>query len=1064
MKYDFKKIEKRWQAQWRKEGVHEPDLDKAKRPFYNLMMFPYPSAEGLHVGNVYAFTGSDVYGRYQRMRGNDVFEPIGLDGFGIHSENYAIKTNTHPLDLSKKSEKRFYEQLEGIGNGFSWQEKVETYNPNYYRWTQWIFLELFKNGLAYRKKAPVNWCPSCKTVLADEQVLPAGKQGLMGKCERCDSVVKKKDLEQWFFRITKYADKLLKNLEMLDWSEKVKIAQKNWIGKSEGAFIQFKIPASARASAGRQDSGFKNSRTSDVQVVFASNNRGKVKRLEKIFKAAGIPAVIKTPREIGISDFEVEEDGKTLAENAEKKARAIATRTNLPVLADDTGFFIDGLQIDPHAVKRNALKGGDEKSLTVEQIGEKMLAYYQGIARSRGGKVDAEWRNALCLIMPGMPTKIIEAVRPVILTETPHGTMDPYLPVRPLYIPKATGTYALFQTEKEELKEFEPMTEAVKELFTPSLTVFTTRPDTLFGATFLVLSPELAKSWIENGWRAAKEVRTYVEKSLAKSREERVNEKKGKTGVDTGLQAINPANGKEISVWVADYVLGEYGTSAIMAVPAHDERDFEFAKRFTLPIQIVVCPHYPAKTCPVLDTAYEGEGHLVDSGKFDGLDSEKAKWEITKFVGGKRETHYRLRDWLISRQRYWGPPIPLIFCENCKKSVENLKSQSASWRTNLKPEKEFSKGEIENPGWIGVSEKDLPIELPYVKDFRPKGKGDSPLASAKSFVNVKCPKCGKNARRETDVSDTFLDSSWYFMAYLMVGNWKLGFGSSTFAERIRRWLPVHMYIGGAEHSVLHLLYTRFITMALKDLGHIDFEEPFKKFSAHGLIIKGGAKMSKSKGNIVNPDFYLKEFGADALRMYLMFLAPFEDGGDFQENGILGPVRFLERVWRMAQQVTSDKSHVTSQNMHTFLQKTIQKVTRDIETLNYNTALSALMILLNEIEKSKEISYDDFLKFIKLLNPFAPHLAQEIWDMLGEKTFIDREAWPAPEKIEAEGTFKLIIQINGKVRDAMDVPTGISKDDALQVALKSEKVKKFVLDASKIKNVIFVPNRILNIVV
>ncbi len=998
MKYDFKKIEKKWQNEWVKKGVHEPDLDNAEKPFYNLMMFPYPSAEGLHVGNVYAFTGSDVYGRYQRMRGNDVFEPIGLDGFGIHSENYAMKVGMHPASLAKKSAKRFYEQLENIGNSFAWKEKVETYSPEYYRWTQWVFLELFKNGLAYRKKSPVNWCPSCKTVLADEQVLQKSeipnpksqtnsniqiqnpKQRVsVGVCERCDSVVEKKDLEQWFFRITNYAPRLLKNLETIDWSEKIKIAQKNWIGESEGALIKF---------------------------------------------------------EIRNSKFE---------------------------------------------------------------------------------------------------------------------------------------TSPKFHIE-----------------------VFTTRPDTIFGATFIVISPEIAKFWIEIGWKASSEVQAYVKQSLAKPREERTNEKQEKTGVNTGVTAVNPANKKEIPVWVADYVLSEYGTGAIMAVPAHDERDFDFAKKFKLPIQEVVLrqfgekkkeaifrdsvtsiisrpdnkilviynrktneyeipgggrdgneddvitlkreiqeetgytdfeikeylgqiatnffalgrneertkhqkayyvvlksenriplkpdfyedfePHWmtPEEAIKKLDSnkhidyesefvkrflnpkliCYTGEGELVNSGKFDGLDSEKAKWEITKFVGGKRETRYRLRDWLISRQRYWGPPIPVIFCENCKKSLGNPKSE-------IRNPKQYSKGELENPGWIGVPEKDLPVELPYVKDFRPKGRGESPLASAKSFVNVKCPKCGSQARRETDVSDTFFDSSWYFFRYLDPKNKKQPFDKL----KVKRWLPVHMYIGGAEHSVLHLLYTRFITMVLKDLGYFSFEEPFTKFRAHGLIIKGGAKMSKSKGNVVNPDFYLKEFGADALRTYLMFLAPFEDGGDFQDRGILGPVRFLERVWNFSQQLEARGQKLeTPKNIRTLLQKTIQKVARDIETLNYNTALSALMILLNEIEKSNEISWRDFLKFIKLLNPFAPHLAQEIWDMLGNKTFLDREQWPVAEEFEAEGTFRLIIQINGKVRDTFDVPTGILKDEALKMALQSQKTKKYIPDASKIKNVVFVPNRILNIVV
>ncbi len=834
-KYDFSKIERKWQKYWRDHKIYEPDLKNAKRPFYNLMMFPYPSAEGLHVGNMYAFVGADIYGRMKRMQGYDVFEPIGLDGFGIHSENYALKIKVHPIKQAKVSEKRFYKQLGMIGNGFAWQERLETYDPEYYKWTQWIFIQLFKQGLAYRAKAPVNWCPSCKTVLADEQVVT-------GRCERCSTLVEKKELEQWFFRITKYADKLLKNLDKIDWPERVKIAQRNWIGKSGGVSIKFKIS---------------------------------------------------------------------------------------PLKAD------------------------------------------------------------------------------LSLTDN-------------------------FQFPIKEIK------------------VFTTRPDTLLGATFIVISPELAQKWIEAGWVAPEKVKKYVARALKKRR----REQKEKTGVFSGIYAINPATKEEIPIWVADYVLAGYGTGAIMAVPAYDKRDWEFAKKYKLPVS---------------------EAPLVDAEK------------IIKKVNGKKETYYRLRDWLISRQRYWGPPIPLVFCEACKKQAEISKPAG----------KDFSKGELENPGWIAVLEKDLPVKLPYLKNFRPKGKGASPLASVKSFYETKCPKCGGKARRETDVSDTFLDSAWYYIGYLLLsGNSKLKFRNSKFRALLQRWLPVDSYIGGAEHAVLHLLYVRFLALAFHDLGLLKFGpsqapqgEPFPKFRAHGLLIREGAKMSKSRGNIVIPDEYIKKFGADTLRMYLMFLAPFEQGGDFRDGGILGIERFLQRVWNLGVNarksnfltLTSTSKSSDFQKLERLIHQTIKKITEDIENLHYNTAISALMILLNEMEKQKSLPAVYFNIFLRLLAPFAPHITEELWFQLQEvQSFqsdvnvrksnppkfrsIHLEPWPEyNQKIIEEETFELVIQINGKYRGTVTAPKGIGQKEAEVLALGLSQISKMIAKR-KPKKVIFVPDRLINFVI
>jgi leucyl-tRNA synthetase len=978
-KYNPQEIEPKWQKKWLEERVYEPDLDGAKRPFYNLMMFPYPSAEGLHVGNMYAFTGSDIYGRKKRMEGYDVFEPIGLDGFGIHSENYAMKVGTHPVDQAKKSEAHFYDQLQKIGNGFAWDERVETYKPEYYRWTQWLFVQMWKHDLAYRKRQSVNWCPKDQTVLSDEQVED-------GKCERCGTVVIKKELEQWSFRITKYADQLLNNLEKLDWSEKVKIAQKNWIGRSDGAEIKFPIP--------------------------------------------------------------------------------------------------------------------ENKS---------------------------------------------------------------------------------------------------------TVTVFTTRPDTLFGATYLVVAPEHPiiedlKSKIEN----RDEVERYITEAKSKNNEERSAEGREKTGVELkGVRAVNPANGEEIPVWVADYVLGSYGTGAIMAVPAHDERDFEFAKKFDLPIEEVVAQevgvshpneerrdggcgvildptrqkyavaihpdglvrlfaggvegdedmkngvlreiaeesglydftyvekirncfahYYNARkqvyrsalaTCflavlrsdaqherkleahekelelswmtpqeilenwdshnenhdldhwfiflreavaRAIELGYDttskksdfspqvftSKGILINSDKFSDMDSGMAKKEIVKFVHGELKTQFRLRDWIISRQRYWGPPIPMIFCEQCAKA---------------------GKGEQKDmPGWYAVDEKELPVSLPYIKDFRPTGSGVSPLATDKEFYEVKCPACGAPARRETDVSDTFLDSAWYYLRYLDTKNEKTALNDT----RVKQWLPAALYTGGAEHSVLHLLYVRFVAMALHDWEFVKFEEPFKKFRAHGLIIKDGAKMSKSKGNVVNPDEYIANFGADTLRMYLMFLAPFEQGGDFRDAGVLGIERFLKRVWNYAGNkfsvVPADAgAHASSEKeTHSLLHKTIKKVAEDIENLHYNTAISALMILLNGFEE-RGAKKDDFEIFLKLLAPFAPHITEEIWrESFGHATSIHREPWPIYDpKLLIEDMVTIVLQVNGKMRGTIQMDASVTEETAKTAALADEGVKRSIGSAVPTK-IIYVDKKLVNIVV
>ena len=809
--YDPAAIERKWQERWRERATNTPDLDRVPRPFYQLMMFPYPSAEGLHIGNVFAFTGNDIYGRFQRLRGNNVFEPIGFDAFGIHSENYALKVGIHPTELIPRNIENFRRQLRRVGLMVDWSRELSTTDPAYYKWTQWLFLQLMNKGLAYKKKAAVNWCPSCKTVLSNEQVVN-------GACERCGTLVEQRMLEQWFFRITDYAPRLLADLDSIDWSESTKTAQRNWLGKSDGA-----------------------------ELVF----------------------------------------------------------------------------------------------------------------RARDSSSNAEIR------------------------------------------------------------------------------VFTTRPDTIFGATYLVLAPEhpLVAALTVPEKRA--EVAAYVERATKMDLVARRTEKE-KTGVFTGSYATNPATKEPIPIWIADYVLMDYGTGAIMAVPGHDERDFEFARKFTLPIVRVVAGEGDDANAPLDAAQVDTAGaRLVNSGQFDGLAVEEAKtriidWLVTQVHGdnggepvAKRVVNYRLHDWCISRQRYWGPPIPVIYCDKC--------------------------------GVQQVPEKDLPVLLPYIEDFRPDDTGVSPLARHEEWYRVPCPECGAMARRETDVSDTFLDSAWYFLRYPSTDIEDHPFD----ADRTRKWLPVDSYIGGNEHAVLHLLYTRFITMVLHDMGYLDFEEPFKKFRAHGLIIRDGAKMSKSRGNVVNPDAYIERWGADSFRTYLMFLGPFEEGGDFRDGGISGVRRFLERVWASVMEMRADgePDAAVMRKLH----QTIKKVGDDIARLSYNTAIAAMMEYVNVVRASERTPHRaEVTPLLQLVAPFAPHFSEELWERLGHDNSIFDSSWPAyDEALITEDEIDLVVQVNGKMRGRVHVPRTITQADALKAALAEPSVAKFV--AGDPKKVIFVPGRLLNIV-
>lgn len=828
--WDHTTVEAKWQKVWLETKLDSADISKAKKPFYNLMMFPYPSAEGLHVGNMYAFTGSDIYGRFKRMHGYDVFEPIGLDGFGIHSENYALKICQHPMDHAAITQKKFYAQLRNIGAMFDWDRTLQTYDPGYYRWTQWIFVQMFKHGLAYRGKANVNWCPSDKTVLADEQVID-------GKCERCGNNVEKRLLEQWFFRITEYAGKLLGNLSSLDWSEKIKIAQTNWIGKKEGINITYQV---------------------------------------------------------------VDEN--------EKKIGAV-----------------------------------------------------------------------MC---------------------------------------------------------------------------FTTRPDTNFGATFVVLAPEhpfISQVLAVTKKKERVKLTKYIEAVKVKSDSVRITEWQTKTGVFTHLYCVNQLTGRRMPLYVSDFVLMNVGTGAVVGVPGHDTRDFAFAIRFDIPIiRVVKGEDGDTSDISRAEQVQEDAGIMMNSKFLDGMDIHKATKKMVDYLEekgwGKRVTTYHLRDWLISRQRYWGPPIPMVYCDACGKKKKGERSDM--------------------PGWYTVPEDKLPVLLPRIDDYKPGDDDVAPLAKHKEFYETVCPGCKGKAVRETDVSDTFLDSSWYFLRYPSTRSARSG--QVPFDASItQKWLPVHMYTGGAEHSVLHLMYSRFVTMALKDWGYLSFEEPFLKFYAHGLVIKDGAKMSKSKGNVVTPDEYIKLYGSDALRLYLMFMGPFDQGGDFRDTAMEGMSRWVGRVWRMAQTSMIHQSKSSSATITSALQKAIKRVGDDIEKRRYNTAIAGMMEFTNLVsEESGALGTEDLKKFILILAPFAPHLTEELWKQLGGTFSVHTQPWPSfdPTKI-IEETVPVVVQVNGKLRDALTVAKArsINQNDIEKEAKGNEKVQKF-LTGKPIKRVIFVPGKLINFVV
>lgn len=823
MSRDVKAIERKWQERWQNEGVFKVDARSMKDKYYVLTMFPYPSGDRLHLGHWYQYSIMDSWARFQRMMGKNVFQPMGFDAFGLPAENFAIKKGIHPDISTSKNVAIMIEQFKRMGVSYDWQYMVNTSKPDYYKWTQWVFLQLYKKGLAYRSNAPVNWCPSCQTVLANEQVSE-------GSCERCDTSVVRKDLTQWFLKITDYSQRLLDNIDKLDWPSNTKGMQRNWIGRSEGAEITFKFDGA------------------------------------------------------GAGDFKV----------------------------------------------------------------------------------------------------------------------------------------------------------------------FTTRPDTLFGVTYVVLAPEHPLVGEITTAAHRKEVEAYVEATRKVSEIDRMSTTKEKTGVFTGAYAINPVNGEKIPVWTADYVLRTYGTGAVMAVPAHDERDFAFAKKYKLPVRKVIVKEGTSAD-DSLKEAFTEVGKIINSGKYNGMMSDAMIPAVIKDLEhdgiGRGKVTFRLRDWLVSRQRYWGAPIPIVYCDKC--------------------------------GEVAVPEKDLPVRLPEDVEFKPTG--ESPLKRCASFIHAKCPTCGGAATREADTLDTFVCSSWYFLRYPSAGRDDVPFDK----ELTARMMPVDKYCGGKEHACMHLLYARFVNMALHDMGHVPTEEPFPSLFHQGLILGAdGQKMSKSKGNAVSPDTYVDEYGADVMRLFLMFTFNYADAGPWDDKNFKAVGKFVERVWRLIEENTSavrsapavcpePKSAADRQLLFVF-HNSLRMVVTDTDRLQFNTSIARFMELMNALGDYQRDAQGESMNkpllawviknFVVMLAPFAPHLAEEWWEMVGEAKCVARHLYPKVETRWLElDEIGMAVMVNGKLRDEIRVPADADEAKVAEIALASEKVRRHVESGTVVKR-IFVPKKLINLIV
>jgi leucyl-tRNA synthetase len=1140
-RYDPKTIEGKWQAKWEEQGAFSAHDDSEKPKYYCLIEFPYPSGQGLHIGHIRSNTAMDIVARKRRMEGYDVLYPMGWDAFGLPTENYAIKTGIHPREVTCQNTDNFRRQLKSIGFSFDWSREINTTDPGYFKWTQWIFLQMLKKGLAYKAKMMINWCPSCKIGLANEEVID-------GKCERCGSETEKREKEQWMLAITKYADRLHDDLDTVDYLEKIKIQQRNWIGRSEGTTVDFRIIPERRPKViiihgfeGNPDIGWK-------------------PWLKRTLEGFGYEVLSPELPNAAHPDFD-------------------ETMDFLERQTDD--FGPDDVVIGHSLGGHFALKLCERK-----KIGKAVL-----VAPTIGGfpmpyddwqKNDPESDFESCRrVLEGHPVdfSVVQASE----KRAVFGESDRGIPIT--HADLLDDSWEVTRIPNVGHMSNEVSVSEILDAVVPAVSVFTTRVDTLFGCSYVVVAPEhpligeqlTVNSEQGTGLKNRVEVEKYIEETRKKSEMDRTAEGREKTGVRLeGLMAVNPINGEEVPVFVADYVLGDYGTGAVMAVPAHDERDFAFAKKYDLPVRNVIMPHlidkknppregkksverntihalvrnpkdgkflclewkqHPWTTfivggvedgediveaakrevleetgfsnlkyvktlggkvrgeyfaahkdenrvantssllfelvdetreqvaedeaakhstiwlsldeirsremaCAELDfwlerlegneDAFVDDGALTDSGEFSGLSSAEAREKISEKLeadgNGKRVVKYKLRDWVFSRQRYWGEQIPVVHCEKC--------------------------------GIVALPESELPLELPEIDGgYSPTDTGESPLAKIESWVNTTCPTCGGPARRETDTMPNWAGSSWYFLRYADPKN-----GSALAdLEKLKRYMPVDWYNGGMEHTTLHLLYSRFWNKFLYDIGVAPTSEPYQKRTSHGLILaEGGVKMSKSKGNVINPDDIVSDFGADTLRIYEMFMGPFDQHIAWGQNGLVGSRRFLERVWKLSAKVKGGAED--SRALLFALHGSVKKVSEDIEAMRFNTAVSSMMILVNAMEKESSISNDSFGRFLRILSPFAPHIAEELWEGIGNADSVSRAAWPEAEPAYLVlDTVKIVVQVNGKMRDSFEISAEASEDDLKARALGSDKVKPY-LDGKEPKRVIVVPGKLVNVVV
>ncbi|MBI1290007.1 leucine--tRNA ligase [bacterium] len=1043
--YDPAVVEKKWQQWWSSHRTNEIDLQKATNPYYVLMMFPYPSAEGLHVGNVYAFTGADVHGRHRRLRGYDVFEPIGFDAFGIHSENFAMKVNRHPAELIPSNVKNFTRQLNMMGFMFDWRRTVDTTSPEYYKWTQWIFLQLYKAGFAYRAEKEVNYCPDCGTVIADEQVNPDGT------CERhSGTIVKRVVMPCWFFKTTEFADELSKNHEWLDWSERTRLTQLDWIRRSEGAEVDFQVAGHA-----------------DKIRVFTT-------RPDTLFGATFMVLAMDHPLvdKIAAADKRGEIEAYRQGSAGVSPASSIDVRQgrNLPHWSENGGVY--------HVVFRLA----DSVPANVRDAWALERAGVMRLAKEANRDLSDEEHERLRFLFSDRIEKYLDAGSGASTLRTPEAAKI------------VANALKHFDGERYTLHAWCVMPNHVHVVVEPkdgvslseilhSWKSFTSKEiakalnlteSTLWAAEYydhLIRTENSYTHLLDYVWRNPEVAKMQAWEWRWRTEEPRGRDARAtldKTGVFSGAHAINPVNGQQIPIYISDYVLMGYGTGAIMAVPAHDERDFAFAQKFGLPIRAVIDPDPKAlaewkpeglivSTSPdpesLLDDIRRGElcwsgaGVAMNSSNaevsIDGLGVDEAKAKITAWLAakglGEKKSTFRLRDWGISRQRYWGPPIPIIYDE----------------QGNAHP----------------VPEDQLPVLLPETKDFRPKGDGRGPLANIPDWYNTTLPD-GRPGRRETDVMDNFLDSAWYFLRYVSTDRDDVPYDPET----IKKWLPVDIYIGGNEHAVLHLLYTRFICMALTRAGALEMgprpetrdpAEPFRKFRAHGLIIKDGAKMSKSKGNVVNPDQYVEMYGADTLRLYLMFLGPYLQGGDFRDNDIQGMRRFLNRLtawyFENSQPIVADEELAKELRVKTH--QTIKKVKEDLDALSYNTAIAACMELFNAAKASPNISTFVRETLILCLAPFVPHFAEEIWQGAlghGESIWVSGRFPEYIESLTKLDEVEIVLQHNGKIKDRVVVAREAPQAELEALALANEQIQK-ALGGREVKKLVVVPGRLVNVI-